>query len=237
MKQSYNKGGIRMKLPIKILSTAFLSMLLVTACSNEEGKELKPEPEPKPVEEVKTVTHPGYEENKEQIDVLKKAIDKYQDIKVADKDGFIPVSVHVPMMGYHFVNPSITEFEPDKPSTLLYTYENDKFVLVAAEWGTTDPENTPSPVNGVEWEMVHEASAHYDDLSELAAPTPEDVLQVNPETGAKFTEWHPDFWGIHVYTHIENPEGPFAASNPNVTSVDAPMIPPGYEKYFTTHEH
>ena len=219
-----------MKKPLLVLSSTLLSVSLLAACSSKPETPTTTEKKPAATQEKETL-HSDYVKYKKQIADLKKAIDKYEDINVAIKEGYIAGSGFVPMMGYHFVNPSYTTFEADKPNTLMYTYRDGKYVLVGAEWGTPEKGKVPLDIQGLDWTLGHKASAHYDDGSELDSPSPEESLQTNPETGAKYTGWHPDIYTIHVYTHILNPAGPFETNNPAITD-EPPMLPPGFESTF-----
>lgn len=220
----------------KVLSTGFLLSALLVGCSSTNTT--KPADTPKTTQTAKKepTIHPDYNKYKSVIDAVKKATEKYKDITVAVKEGYIPVSGFVPNMGYHFQNLSITTFDVNKPSILLYSYENGKYILVGVEWGTTDPTHTKSPIDSMNWAIVHKASAHYADGNELEAKTKADAPLTYPKTGAKMILWHPDIYGIHVYTERLNPNGPFANFNPSIPSSGEPLLPPGYEKYITSPE-
>ncbi|CCQ96295.1 exported hypothetical protein [[Clostridium] ultunense Esp] len=147
-----------------------------------------------------------------QIEAIKNKLQKYEDISVAEKDGYMKITEFVPQMGYHYMNPKAVG--TDMPNILLYTEVNGKLTLVGAEWGTPDPQ-AKSPIDGTSFKLTHKASAHYKDGSELEVADPKQAPKTNPKTGAEFVQWHPDLYGMHLW-FIPNPNGPFADFNPNL---------------------
>ena len=145
------------------------------------------------------------------IDALKKALEKYQDYKVAVRDLYLSTvgCVHYEGMkmeghmdyakggmGIHFVNvPSIGKpLDPMKPNVLIYEPVGKELKLVAAEWLaplTPDTKEKPTilgqplqgPMEGHE-PLIPQGFHHYD---------------------------------IHVWLFKDNPLGMFAPTNPDVT--------------------
>lgn len=72
---------------------------------------------------------------------------RYLNLENAKRDGYIDISVVVPNMGYHYLNPALVQdglFDPRKPEILVYNRDhNGKFYLVAVEYAV--PINLPEP--------------------------------------------------------------------------------------------
>lgn len=145
-----------------------------------------------------------------QIAAVKNQLQKYADVKTAEKDGYMKITEFIPQMGYHYMN--MKAIGTDMPNILLYAEVDGKLQLVGAEWGTPDPQ-AKSPIDGTSFKLAHKASAHYKDGSELEIADPQQVPKTNPNTGAELVQWHPDLYGMHVW-FIDNPNGPFADFNP-----------------------
>ncbi|MDC3418327.1 S-layer homology domain-containing protein [Aquibacillus salsiterrae] len=144
-----------------------------------------------------------------QMEEIKQELKKYNTVRSAEAAGYVKLTDFVPQMGYHYMNPNAVG--TDMPNTLLYAPVNGRLTLVAAEWGTPDPE-AKSPIDDTSFGLVHKASAHYTDGTELEIADPNDAPRTNPETGASFEEWHPALYGMHLW-FIDNPDGPFADMN------------------------
>ena len=146
---------------------------------------------------------------KAQIDALRKAMEKYQDYKVAVRDLYLSTvgCVHYSgekiadhmvyakgAMGVHFVNLTIKgPPDPMKPNVLIYEPVGKKLKLVAVEWlvpVTPDTKQAPTlfgqtfmgPMEGHE-PLIPKEFVHYD---------------------------------LHAWLFKDNPLGMFAATNPKV---------------------
>jgi len=147
---------------------------------------------------------------KAQLDSLRKALEKYQDYKVAVRDLYLStvgcvhysgekIEHHVEYtkgaMGVHFVNLTIQgPPDPLKPNVLIYEPVGGKLQLVAAEWLvplTPETKQRPSlfgqaflgPMEGHE-PLIPKEFVHYD---------------------------------LHAWLFKDNPLGMFAPTNPNVS--------------------
>jgi len=152
---------------------------------------------------------PAAAQDKAQIDALRKAMEKYQDYKVAVRDLYLSTvgCVHysgekIPehmvyakgAMGVHFVNLTVKgPPDPMKPNVLIYEPVGKKLKLVAVEWlvpSTPDTKETPTlfgqkfmgPMEGHE-PLIPKEFVHYD---------------------------------LHAWLFKDNPLGTFAATNPKV---------------------
>ncbi len=165
---------------------------------------------------------PGSGVNKE-LAAVRKATAKYHDVSRAVADGYEQLSGHVPGMGAHFVNFGLMEtpFDLTEPEILLYSLtEGNKPKLVAVEYVVAGPEPGDLAGDFDVW-VLHLASCHYEDefeveeTSPLACPTTSPPWNGNPG-GAPLVLWHPDLWALHTWIWRGNPDGVFAARNPNV---------------------
>ena len=150
------------------------------------------------------------EPSKAQLDALRKAMEKYQDYKVAVRDLYLSTvgCVHyagekIPghmeyakgAMGVHFVNLTIKgPPDPMKPNVLIYEPVGKKLKLVAVEWLvplTPDTKEAPKlfgqtfmgPMEGHE-PLIPKEFVHYD---------------------------------LHAWLFKDNPLGMFAPTNPKVS--------------------
>lgn len=150
---------------------------------------------------------------KAELDALRKAMEKYQDYKVAVRDLYLSTvgCVHYDgekmahhmeypkgAMGIHFVNLTIQgPPDPLKPNVLIYEPVGDKLKLVAAEWlvPTAVAKERPmllgqpfqGPMEGHE-PLIPQGFHHYD---------------------------------LHAWLFKDNPNGMFSPTNPDVSCKDA----------------
>ena len=125
-----------------------------------------------------------------EIAQARQATARYHDISAALADGYVDIDVYVPMMGYHYLKPSLLDatFDPAKPELLVYAadQQNNRLRLVAVEYAV--------PTN-------------------LSATPPEgftgneDVWHKNEEFG---------LWTLHAWVWFHNPNGMFAEFNPRL---------------------
>lgn len=131
-----------------------------------------------------------------QWDAVKKALGKYKDVNVALAEGYFPVSgcEQVPglgTMGIHYMNPALAQdlaSDPFKPELLLYA-PDDKGVLrfFGPEYFQASVGQPQPFLNGRGFD------------GPMAGHTPE----------------MPTHYDLHVWLFKYNPEGLFAAFNPN----------------------
>ena len=133
----------------------------------------------------------------------------------ARKDGYtVNVTRMIPDMGWHFLNPKITGFDPNKPPILVYEKRGKSWQLAAFEWVFTEkPAKAPLP--GAKY-GAFPAACHYADGTFVPAAAETDCAKTSPESGAAFGFWHPDFVTLHVWAWYPNPDGVYAGMNPLV---------------------
>ena len=108
----------------------------------------------------------------------------------AKADGYQILTMMMPNMGYHFINPNIQGFNIRKPPILVYEHTGrNTWQLGALEWVFTAMPKTPPLPNATFG--FFPAACHYKDgtfvVDENSATCPKKA----PHTGAKFNFWHP----------------------------------------------
>lgn len=115
---------------------------------------------------------------------------KYHDISQALADGYVDIDLFVPMMGYHYLKPSLVDatFDPAKPELLVYAMDqqNNRLRLVAVEY-VVPISLSPDPPEGFTGS--------------------EDVWDRNETFG---------LWTLHAWIWFNNPNGMFADFNPRL---------------------
>ncbi|WP_372975676.1 hypothetical protein [Muriicola sp.] len=129
-----------------------------------------------------------------EVNEVKAATLKYQDVEVATAEGFFDASGFVPNMGHHYILPPRIDgtIELDKPEILLYAPNaSGAMEIVAVEYAVPieDMDNPGPAPEGFTGE--------------------EDVWEINPNLQQ---------WQLHVWIYKDNPEGIFSAHNPTVGS-------------------
>ena len=158
------------------------------------------------------------EELVEQLDRLREATEKYQDVAAARDDGFAQVGREVPNMGAHFMNLQRIQdgsFDPAQPEILMYSRGEDgdwllkgtAFILLTQQSGEDHPPGFAGPLDN--WHVHYSVCGGGPEV-EARSSTREDC-----ESQGGF--WAPSFgWMIHAWVWDDNPMGVFAMWNPNV---------------------
>jgi hypothetical protein len=134
------------------------------------------------------------------------------DLARAKRDGYKIITPNMHNMGFHYLNPAISEFDPAKPPILVYTRRDGKYMLGALEWVFPAKPKKP-PLKGAKYGSFP-AACHYEDGSFVPAGSEDDC---EPEhNGSPFFFWHPDLVTLHVWLWHHNPDGLFAGMNPLV---------------------
>ncbi len=133
----------------------------------------------------------------------------------AKADGYQILTMMMPNMGYHFINPNIQGFNIRKPPILVYEHTGrNTWQLGALEWVFMAMPKTPPLPNATFG--FFPAACHYKDgtfvVDENSATCPKKA----PHTGAKFNFWHPDLTTMHVWVWYPNPAGLYSSTNPLV---------------------
>jgi len=162
---------------------------------------------------------------------IRTATIQFLDIDQARKHGYRQMTGMIRLHGYHYFNPSITDFDLTRPQMLLYVGERDQWQLAGVEYVAGGPTPPRTFFPDAPW-FRHKASCHYADGSEEEAPAADLCPKTHPQTGAPFEVWHPSLWSLHVWAWFPNPSGLFAETNPFLASYGGSEGLPG-----GGHEH
>jgi len=133
-------------------------------------------------------------------------------LRAAKADGYQLITRMIPDMGWHYRNPTIQGFNPRKPMILVYEHTSRGWQLGALEWVFTQTPATP-PLPGATYGSFA-AACHYQDGTFVVARTQELCARRSPQTGARFSFWHPDLVTLHVWLWYHNPAGLYSGTNP-----------------------
>lgn len=136
------------------------------------------------------------------------------DLPLAKASGYTIITKMIPNMGYHYMNPSVKGFDVRKPPILVYERHGSSWQLGAVEWVFTAKPVTP-PLPGATYGSFG-AGCHYVDGSYVPAAAQSDCPATAPESGARFSFWHPLLITMHLWLWYPNPAGLFASYNPLV---------------------
>jgi len=118
----------------------------------------------------------------------------------------------IPDMGYHYLNPTIQGFNVAKPHILVYQHRGGTWTLGALEWVFPSTPTTP-PLPGATYGSFA-AACHYTDGTFVFVASQDQCAKRSPETGARFTFWHPDLVTLHLWLWHHNPDGLYSGTNP-----------------------
>ena len=165
------------------------------------------------------ISHEEFGELIGQLDTVREATVKYQDIQVALGEGFLQTTEDVPNMGAHFIHPIRAldgQFNPAEPEILLYTGSEfgwrlvgTSFVLPREQVGDEHPETFFGPLDN--WHIHYSLCTGPNANSRSTTPE-----QCADENGV----WLPSYgWMIHAWVWDENPMGVFSMWNPSVPPI------------------
>ena len=150
-----------------------------------------------------------------QIAAARQATAKYAtNLARAKADGYQIITMMMPNMGYHFMNPAITKFDARKPQILVYEHTGKTWQLGALEWVFTRMPKTPPLPNATFG--LFPAACHYQDGTFVADQHASTCPKTASDTGSKFNFWHPDLITMHEWVWYPNPAGLFSSTNPQV---------------------
>lgn len=155
-----------------------------------------------------------------ELDRAREATAKYQDVRVAEAAGYVPVGPDVPGMGVHFVlNLEPSGFDIEKPPMLLYQKNPDAsggYTLVGVsylwdgpEGSDGQPENPPFPKALALWHRHGNICV----LAHLENPHGLTEQQCR-ERGGRFIA--KSQWMVHAWIWKDNPAGVFTPENPTL---------------------
>ena len=150
-----------------------------------------------------------------QVNQLSKLVAKYEDVSLAQTDGYLKVGNFVPEVGQHYVKEAYLSGPVvfDRPPVLLYDIDQaGKLKLAGVRYISTDASMKLFEITT--WPN-HAASAHFDDGTEQAAATITNAPLKNSQN-SPLVYWHPTLYALSVWVSVVNPKGLFASTNPEV---------------------
>jgi hypothetical protein len=133
-------------------------------------------------------------------------------LTLAKADGYKIITRMIPYMGYHFLNAKVTGFNVRRPAILVYEHNGNKWQLGALEWVFTSMPAKP-PLPGATY-GVFGAACHYTDGTFVFQTVQSKCATKSPQTGAKFSFWHPRLITMHFWVWYPNPSGLYTGTNP-----------------------
>lgn len=140
-------------------------------------------------------------------------------LNAAKAAGYGIITKMIPDMGFHYMNPKMTGFDPTKPPILVYEKTSAGWQLGAVEWVFTKKPSTP-PLPGATYGAFG-AGCHYKDGSYVPETSQDACPKTAPRSGAAFNFWHPDLITFHVWLWYPNPAGLYSGTNPLVRPFNA----------------
>lgn len=148
-----------------------------------------------------------------QLAQMRVATAKYAtDLDQAKADGYRIITPNMEDMGFHYLNPGISEFDVTKPPILVYARNEGQHQLVALEWVFPKRPKQP-PLKGARYGSFP-AACHYDDGTFTPASSEDDCAP--DSNGSPFVFWHPKLVTLHVWIWYPNPAGLYNPTNPLV---------------------
>jgi len=165
------------------------------------------------------VTYEELTKTTELLGTARKATAKYQDVRVAEADGFRAIGPDVPGMGIHYVASRSGGFDIERPSILLYEKNAASpggYALVGVSYllsGEPDadgqPKNPPFPKSLASWHR-HSNLCVFPNRSVKGNLSEADCVA----QGGKFNALTQ--WMIHAWIWKDSPTGVFSPTNPKV---------------------
>jgi hypothetical protein len=134
------------------------------------------------------------------------------DLERAKRDGYKIITPMMHNMGFHYLNPTIADFDVTKPPILVYTRRNGQYMLGALEW-VFPKKPKKAPLKGAKYGSFP-AACHYEDGNFVPAASEDDCEPTH--NGSPFFFWHPDLVTLHVWLWHHNPDGLYEGMNPLV---------------------
>ena len=166
------------------------------------------------------VTYAELQQTVEQLTAAREATARYQDVRVAETDGYRAVGANLAGMGLHYVREKRRDaFSITEPPILLY--ERDaaapagmrltgvSYLFVAPSGGDGQPTESPFPKALARWHKHNNVCVLPDNSTTL------DLTEVQCTAhGGRFTA--ETSWMVHAWIWKDSPDGVFSPTNPLV---------------------
>jgi hypothetical protein len=156
-----------------------------------------------------------------QLEAARRATEKYQDVRVAEADGYKAIGPEVPGMGIHYVGfgPRTPGFDLERPDILLYEKSPSatggyasvgvSYLLNAETDADGQPKNPPFPKSLASWHR-HSNLCVFPDSSVKADLSETECVAKRGRFNA-LTQWM-----VHAWIWKDSPLGVFSLKNPTV---------------------
>jgi hypothetical protein len=153
------------------------------------------------------------------LEAARKATAKYQDVRIAEGEGFKAIGPDVPGMGIHYVQARRNGFDIEHPDILLYEKSQTgpggyalvgvSYLLKAEADDDGQPKNPPFPKSLASWHR-HANLCVFPDRR-VKANLNEGECTAQGGRFSALTEWM-----VHAWIWKDSPAGVFSPINPNV---------------------
>jgi hypothetical protein len=166
------------------------------------------------------VTYAELQGTSDQLAAARQATSKYQDVRMAEADGYRPVGPNVPGMGTHYVRRGNHDrFSITEPPILLYERDPSapnglrlvgvSYLLVAPAGADGQPTASPFPKALANWHKHNNVCVLPDNSASVELT--EAQCKAN---GGHFT--NETSWMVHAWIWKDSPAGVFSPTNPMV---------------------
>ena len=168
---------------------------------------------------IVSVTYAELTKTASQLEAARRATIKYQDVRIAEADGYHAIGPDVPGMGIHYVGSHSSGFDVEHPDILLYekneampggsTLVGVSYLLQAETDVDGQPKNPPFPKSLASWHR-HSDLCIFPDRSVKANLAETDCVAQGGRFNA-LTQWM-----VHAWIWKDSPTGVFSPTNPEV---------------------
>jgi hypothetical protein len=168
---------------------------------------------------VPAITYDELQRTAEQLAAARQATAKYQDVRIAEADGYRPIGPDVPGMGLHYVRRGDrSAFSITQPPILLYEHDEGSlglrlvglsYLVVSPADADGQPANSPFPKALATWHKHNNVCV----LADNSASVDLTAAQCTGRGGRFSAETS---WMVHAWIWKDSPTGVFSPTNPLV---------------------
>ena len=166
------------------------------------------------------LTYAELQRTSEQLAAAREATAKYQNVRLAEADGYRAIGPHVPGLGVHYVRGGTPDrFSITEPPVLLYERDSAAtgglrlvgvmYLLIAPMGADAQPQAPPFPKALASWHKHNNVCV----LPDNSASVELTEVQCRAQ-GGRFTD--ETSWMVHAWIWKDSPAGVFSPTNPLV---------------------
>jgi hypothetical protein len=166
------------------------------------------------------ITYAELRHTADQLATAREATIKYQDVRVAEQDGYRPIGPYVPGMGLHYVSsrrprsfsitqPPILLYERDASATNGLRLTGVSYLLIAPADADGQPADPPFPKALARWHKHNNVCVLPDNSATVDLTSSQCASK-----GGHFTS--ETSWMVHAWIWKDSPAGAFSPTNPLV---------------------